>query len=417
MILLKNATILDQQSAYHLQQKDVLIDKGIIDRIEDEIAVNDGTKVIDVVGLHLSIGWFDSSVSFGEPGFEEKQTLENGLNAAASGGFTTVMLNPNNKPNPQDESGIHYLKNKTAHHLVDLIPVGNLTLDQGGEHLAELYDMHQAGAISFYDFKKAIENPNLMKVALQYVKSFNGVIQSYPQDNKVAGKGMVNEDVTNTHLGLKAMPPLAEHLQIARDVQIALYTDSRLHIPTVSTIEGLKVIKEAKKKTNKITCSVSVNHLLLDSTRLNDFNTVFKVQPPLRDEKTVKALLKAVKNAHVDMITSDHIPLTVESKAVEFDQADYGSIGLESAYKCLVPALGAQTTVQMLTAGYEAFGLERPEITVGATANLTLFTTEGNDYLSSEDILSTSKNAALLGEKTQGAVIGVINGVNSIIHE
>ena len=185
MILLKNVIIVDNNSKLHLKKRDLLIKNGKITQIAVSIE-NEEARVIEKENLHVSIGWFDSSVSFGEPGFEERQSLKNGLETAAKSGFTTIMLNPNNKPNPQDESGINYLKGKSAGEAVTVLPVGNFTLNQDGKHLAELYDMQQAGAVSFYDFKKSINNTNLLKVGLQYVKSFDGIIQSYPQDNDLA---------------------------------------------------------------------------------------------------------------------------------------------------------------------------------------------------------------------------------------
>lgn len=289
MILLKNVTIVDASNALHLKKRDLLIKNGKITQIGTSIE-NKEARIIEKKDLHISIGWFDSSVSFGEPGFEERQTLKNGLETAAKSGFTTVMLNPNNQPNPQDESGINYLKGKAAGDAVTVLPVGSFTIHQKGEHLAELYDMQQAGAVSFYDFKKTISNTNLLKVGLQYVKSFGGIIQSYPQDNHLAGKGMVNEDETTIHLGIKTTPAIAEEVQIARDIQVAAYTGARLHIPTITTAASVQLIKEAKKKYSNISCSVSTNHLMLDTKSLSDFNTHFKIEPPLRDEKQKKCL-------------------------------------------------------------------------------------------------------------------------------
>lgn len=408
MILLKNVTIVDAGSKLHLKKRDLLIKNGKIAQIATSIN-HDEARIIEKENLHVSVGWFDSSVSFGEPGFEERQTLKNGLETAAKSGFTTIMLNPNNQPNPQDESGIHYLKSKTTGDAVTVLPVGNFTLQQQGEHLAELYDMHQAGAVSFYDFKKSITNTNLLKVGLQYVKSFNAVIQSYPQDNHLAGKGMVNEDATTIHLGIKTTPAMSEEVQIARDIQVAAYTGARLHIPTITTAASVQLIKKAKKKYPNITCSVATSHLFLNTTALEDFNTHFKIQPPLREEKHCNALIKALKNGVIDTVTSDHIPLNIEHKAVEFDQASYGSTGLESAYGILQSLLTIETAVQVLTSGYELFGLEKPQILEEEIANLSLFVPTEKYSFEKEHIISTSKNSALIGKKLKGRAYGIIN--------
>jgi len=408
MILLKNVTIVDNDSNLHLKKRDLLIKNGRIVQISTDIK-NEEARIIEKENLHVSIGWFDSSVSFGEPGFEERQTLKNGLETAAKSGFTTIMLNPNNKPNPQDESGINYLKSKTAGEAVNVLPIGNFTLDQKGEHLAELYDMQQAGAVSFYDFKNPINNTNLLKVGLQYVKSFNGIIQSYPQDNHLAGKGMVNEDETTIHLGIKTKPAIAEEVQIARDIQIAAYTGSRLHIPTITTAASVQLIKKAKKKYTNITCSVSTNHLFLNTSSLVDFNTHFKIQPPLRDEKQCSALVNALKSGVIDTVTSDHVPLNIEHKAVEFDHASYGSIGLESAYGILQSLLDTEKAIESLTSGYKVFNIEKPQIKEDVIANLSLFIPTEKYTFQKENIISSSKNSALLNNKLKGKAYGIIN--------
>ncbi|WP_438961392.1 dihydroorotase [Nonlabens sp.] len=408
MILLKNVTIVNEGSSLHLKKRDLLIKNGKIHQIASNLT-NEDAQVISKENLHVSIGWMDSSVCFGEPGFEERQTLKNGIDTAAKSGFTTIMLNPNNQPNPQDASGINYLKGKASNEAVTVLPVGNFTINQEGEHLAELYDMQKAGAISFYDFKKSINNTNLLKVGLQYVKSFGGIIQSYPQDNHLAGKGMVNEDDTTIHLGLKTSPAIAEEVQIARDIQVAAYTGARLHIPTITTAASVLLIKEAKKKYSNITCSVSTNHLFLNTSSLTDFNTHSKIQPPLRDEKNRNALLSGLKNGVIDTVTSDHIPLNVEHKAVEFDQASYGSIGLESTYGVLQNLLHTEKTIQALTSSYEVFGKEKPQIKVGEIANLSLFVPDEKYTFEKEHIISSSKNSAVLGKKLVGRAYGIIN--------
>ncbi|GAK95194.1 dihydroorotase [Nonlabens ulvanivorans] len=408
MILLKNVTIVDASNALHLKERDLLIKNGKFTQIGTSIE-NKEARIIEKKDLHISIGWFDSSVSFGEPGFEERQTLKNGLETAAKSGFTTVMLNPNNHPNPQDESGINYLKGKADGDAVTLLPVGSFTIHQKGEHLAELYDMQQAGAVSFYDFKKSISNTNLLKVGLQYVKSFGGIIQSYPQDNHLAGKGMVNEDETTIHLGIKTTPAIAEEVQIARDIQVAAYTGARLHIPTITTAASVQLIKEAKKKYSNISCSVSTNHLMLDTKSLSDFNTHFKMEPPLRDEKQKNALINGLKSGIIDTVTSDHIPLNIEHKAVEFDQASYGSTGLESSYGILQSLLDTETAIKALTSGYLIFGMQRPQIKVGELANLSLFVPSEKYTFEKKDVLSFSKNSAILGNKLKGKALGIIN--------
>ncbi|MFB0903130.1 MAG: dihydroorotase [Nonlabens sp.] len=416
MILLKNVIIVDAGSDLNGKKRDVLIKNGKIEKIALSIT-EESAKLIAHENMHVSIGWIDTSVSLGEPGFEERQTLENGIKAAAAGGFTHIMLNPNNQPNPQDQSGIKYLKNVTANQAVSILPVGSFSLNQKGEHLAELFDMQQAGAVSFYDYKQEVTNANLLKVGLQYTSAFNGVVQSFPQNKDIAGKGMVNEDIMSTNLGLKSMPNLAEELQIARDLRILTYTKGRLHIPTVSTVEGLKLIKKYKKTSDNVSCSVSIHHLALSSNELETFDTNFKLQPPLRDEKEVKQLQKYLNSSVIDVVTSDHTPLTIEHKDLEFDRATAGTIGLESLFGALNNLVDTSKTVELLTKGYSVFHQEVPLIEEGQLANLTLFEPETTYSFEKEHIVSTSKNSAFLGKMMKGKVIGIINNKKAIWNE
>jgi dihydroorotase len=416
MILIKNARIICPSSEYHTQQMDLLIRDGIIDEIATNIDSEDA-QIIEQENLHVSIGWFDSSVSFGEPGFEERQTMQNGLKVAAASGFTHIMLNPNNKPNPQDASGINYLKSISAGNGVTVLPVGNFSLSQAGDHLAELYDMHQAGAVSFYDFKHSVENANLLKVGLQYVKPFSGIIQSFPQDAQITGKGMINEDQAGTELGLKTIPKFAEELRVARDIEIARYTGGHLHIPTVTTSASLELIHKAKESGVPITCSVAVHHFTTASDALLDYDTNFKVQPPLRDVEETSTVLNLVKSGLVDMITSDHLPLTIESKDVEFDQADYGTIGMESAFGAANQALDLDQSIHLLTGGYQVFLKELPKIEIGKPANLTFFDPTDSYVLKKEHLKSTSKNSLFLGRTLKGKALGILNNDKLVWNE
>ena len=406
-ILLKSAYIVDPQSPFHTKKVDILIEKGVIQKIGKNISATEKTKEVSLPNLHVSAGWFDSSVSFGEPGFEERETIENGLLTAAKSGFTGLALHPNTNPIADNSGAIAYAKSKSFHTATQLFPIGSLTIQSKGIDLAELYDMHKHNAVSFGDYKKPIVNPNLLKLALQYTQSFDGLVQSYPQDNNIAGKGMVNEEVSGTQLGLKGIPNLAEELQISRDLFILEYTGGKLHIPTVSTAKSVALLKEAKKKGLDVSCSVAIHNLVLDDSILIEFDSNYKVQPPLRTKKDVKALLKAVKEGTIDMITSDHRPMDIENKQVEFDNAAYGTIGLESAFGALVKEFPLEIIIEKLTAARSRFTHKTISITEGAEANLSLFNPEETYTFQKEHIFSSSKNAAFLGKKLQGRAYGV----------
>ncbi|MEC3907695.1 dihydroorotase [Tamlana sp. 2201CG12-4] len=408
-ILVKSATIIDPKSEFHNSTQDLLIENGMITKIAGNIKNSKNYKEVKLENLHVSQGWFDSSVSFGEPGFEERETIENGLKTAAASGFTAVALNANTNPVLDSNSDITFVNSKSNNHIVTLLPIGALTIKSKGEDLAELYDMSTAGAVAFYDYKKPISNPNLMKIALQYAGNFNGLVCSFPQENKIAGNGVMNENITSTRLGLKGNPALAEELQVARDLFLLEYTGGKLHIPTISTATSLNLIREAKKKKLNVTCSVAIHNLYFTDKVLTEFNTHYKVLPPLRTQSDVEALIEGVKDGTIDMVTSDHTPIDIEQKKVEFDHADYGTIGLESAFGALQNIFTTKKTVDILTKGKARFGLDVVPLNIGNIANMTLFNPSSKFVFSKEHVLSKSKNAIFENEALKGQVYGIIS--------
>ncbi len=408
-ILLKGATIIDEKSRFHNTIKDILIVDGYIRTVTETIPTQAKTSVVELHNLHISPGWFDSSISLGEPGFEERETLDHGLGVAARSGFTDVALNPNTYPVIDTQSDITFLKSKERGHATSLHPIGALTLRSEGVELAELYDMKKAGAVAFGDYKVPVSNANLLKVSLQYAQPFGALVLSFPFQEEIAGKGVANEEVSATRLGLKGIPALSETLQIIRDVHILEYTGGKLHIPTISVADSVQIIEEAKDKGLNISCSVSVHHLSITDDELHAFDTCYKVLPPLRTKKDIDALLTGIDNGTIDMVTSDHNPINVEHKKVEFDHALYGTIGLESAFGVLNNLLGMEKTVGLLTAGKERFGIERTTIAEGAKASLSLFDPEGIHIFDKSHILSSSKNSAFLGMELKGKAYGIVN--------
>ena len=406
-VLLKSATVIDKQSSFHQQKVDILIEDGIIKNIDKEITETSNTEVVVLENLHVSKGWFDTSVSFGEPGFEEKETIENGLVTAAKSGFTGIALQPNTNPVTDNSSALAFIKFKAQNHATSIYPIGALTVKSKGIDLAELYDMSNHQAVAFGDYKKPIINPNLLKLALQYTQNFNGIVISYPQDNQIAGKGMVNEEESSTQLGLKGIPALAEELQITRDLFVLEYAGGHLHIPTISTKKSVELIKAAKAKGLNVTCGVAAHNLIIDDSELASFNTNLKVLPPLRTKTDCKALIDGVIDGTIDVITSDHCPIDIENKEVEFDNASYGSIGLESIFGALNTILPLEVVVDKLTNGTEVFNLPKSTIEIGSEANLSLFEPNKEYTFTEKNILSTSKNAIFLEKELKGTVYGI----------
>lgn len=408
-ILVKSAKVIDNESPFNNKVVDILIEDGVIKEIASPVKAKKVVREISFENLHVSQGWFDSSVSFGEPGYEERETLENGLLTAARSGFTSIALNPANDPVTDNKGSVNFLISKVRSSPVDLHPIGALTKNSEGIDLAELFDMQQAGAVAFGDYKSAISNPNLLKLALQYAQNFDGLIQSFPQDNKIAGNGQVNENETSTQLGLKGIPALAEELQIARDLYILEYTGGKLHIPTISTARSVELIRQAKENGLDVSCSVTVHHLILTDELLLDFDTNAKILPPLRTKADVKALLSGVKDGTIDMVTTDHSPMDVEHKKMEFDHAYFGSIGLESALGALLKVLPLKTAIKMLTAGKARFNISEDIIEVGSKANFTFFDPDPEYIFDLSRVYSSSRNSVFFGQELKGKVLGVLS--------
>ena len=409
-VLLKSAKIIDALNKdLHLKKRDILIKNGIIDTIATKIDAPKGTKTVALKNLHVSMGWFDSSVSFGEPGYEERETISNGLKTAALSGFTDVVLNANAHPIADSSSDIVFLKNAAAGFASNLYPLGCMTMGAEGHDLAELYDMSNAGAVGFYDFKAPITNSNLLKIALQYVQNFDGLLYSQPLDVHIAGKGSMHEGPTSTKLGLKGIPALAEEIQIVRDLFILEYTGGKLHIPTISTANAVKLIADAKKKGLDVSCSVAIHNLCFTDDLLEEFDSAYKVYPPLRTNKDTKALIKGLNDGVIDFVTTDHIPLNIELKAVEFENASYGAIGLESAFGLLHKIFGLEKCIALLTQGKERYTIEKNTLVEGNKACLSLFDPSAEYVFELENIRSTSKNSMTLGQTLQGKVYGIYN--------
>ena len=407
--IIREANIIDSESPFHNQTVDILIVDGSIKKIGASLSNTDNAKEIKLDNLHISQGWFDSSVSLGEPGFEDRETIANGLDVAAKSGFTAIALQPNSYPIIDNQSQINFVKSKGIGFATELFPIGALSKGSEGKDMAELFDMKNAGAIAFGDYNKSLDNANLLKIVLQYVQDFDGLVIAFPQDSNIKGNGVANEGVVSTRLGLKGIPNLAEELQIARNLFLLEYTGGKLHIPAISTSKSVALIQEAKAKGLNITCSAAVHHLVLTDEKLENFDTRCKVSPPLRTETDRQALVAGILNNSIDMITSDHNPIDIEHKKMEFDLAKDGTIGLESAFGALLTILPLEKVIEKLTAGKTTFGIEKQTIAEGKKANFSLFNPEGKSIFTKESILSKSKNSAFLGTEIKGKVYGIYN--------
>lgn len=413
-LLIKQATIIDSTSAHNGRVVDILIEKGIITQIKKNIVLEKGIKTVEAEGLHVSAGWLDMQVNFCDPGYEHKETLDNGLRAASKGGFTGVALMSGTNPPLHNKGQIEYVVNRSKNNLVDVFPVGTLSHNQEGKDLSEMYDMQLSGAVAFSDYKKTTKDAGLIVRALQYSQNINSFIISHCDDKTISHDGLMNEGITSTKLGLKGMPALAEEIMLQRNIQILEYTGGKMHIPTISTKGSVELIKKAKAKKLNITCGVAAYNLLLDDTELEGFDTNYKVNPPLRTKEDIDALKKGIADGTIDVIVSDHNPQDIESKDLEFDLADNGMVGLESCFGVLNAALGSklnlENIVDTLTKNPRTIlGIAPISIKEGAEANLTLFNPTKKYVFEKSHLVSSNKNSGFIGKELKGEVIGVFN--------
>jgi len=416
-ILLRSAKIIDSNSKFHNQKMDILIKNGIISEIGKKLDLPGNCKEIQLTNLHVSNGWFDTSVSLGEPGYEERENIKHGLEVAARSGFTKIALNPNTHPLIDNKSAVEFLIQKSSSSAVDLYPIANLTQGAQGKDMAELFDMKNSGAIAFGDYNKPVENANLLKIALLYAQNFDAIVMSFPEDAGIGTHGFVNESENTTRLGLNSIPNLSEELQIGRDLALLEYTGGKLHIPTISTAKAVQLIKDAKKKGLDVSCSVAAHHIFLTDNEIQSFDTNFKVKPPLRSEKDVKSLIKGLKNGTIDMIVSDHNPIDIENKNVEFENGYYGTIGMETLFGSARQKLELEEIISCLTdKPIKRFDLPISVIENDTKANLTLFDPDTEYVFEMDNILSKSKNSAFIGKNLKGKIYGVISNNKLVLN-
>mgnify|MGYP001601746363 CR=1 FL=1 len=413
-ILIKQATIVDTDSPYNGKVMDILIEKGVITQIKKSISPDKGIKSIEGESLHVSAGWLDMQVNFCDPGNEHRETLENGLRAAAKGGFTGVAVMSGTNPPLHNKAQIDYVVNRSKANMVDVYPVGTISHDQEGKDLSEMYDMQLSGAVAFSDYKKPVKDAGLILRALQYSNNINSFIITHCDDKTISHGGLMNEGVTSTKLGLKGMPSLAEEIMLQRNIQILEYTGGKMHVPTISTKGSVELIKKAKAKKLNITCGVAAYNLLLDDTELEGFDTNYKVNPPLRATEELDALRKGLAEGIIDVVVSDHNPQDIESKDLEFDMADHGMLGLESCFGVLNTALGQKVELENMIATLtknprKVLGLQNVSIKEGEEANLTLFNPGKKYVFEKAQLVSSNKNSGFIGKELKGSVVAIIN--------
>ncbi|BAC44581.1 dihydroorotase [Malacoplasma penetrans] len=414
-MLLKNCSILKNNK---LIKSDILIKNNRIIKIAKKIENKNNEEEIDIKSNLVIPGLIDVHVHFREPGFIHKETIKTGSMSAAKGGFTTVMTMPNLNPVPHNLENLNVqLDLIKRHSVIRCIPYGSISVDENGEQLSDVENLSKY-VFGFSDDGKGIQNNNLMYQAMLLAKKHNKPICAHCEDNSLANKGVINEGVASEKLNLKGINPLAETIQIARDLVLAKATKCHYHVCHVSTKESLELIKEAKKKKINVTCEVTPHHLLsIDQDILND-NGKWKMNPPLRSIQDQKALIKAVKNKLIDIIATDHAPHSKQEKNCSFNDAAFGIIGSEFAFSLLytkfvkTKVFSLQLLVDLFTKNVaKIFKLPYGVLEENKIADLAVFDLNKSFEIKEDEILSKSKNTPYLNQKVYGvSLLTISNG-------
>jgi dihydroorotase len=409
-ILIQSPQILDKSSPFHQKEKNVLINNGRIEQIGDKNYSAD--KVIKAEGMLLSVGWFDLGTFIGDPGLEHREDLASTAKVAVAGGFSELAMLPNTAPSVQSKNEISYITRLNENRLLQIHAMASVTKNNKGEELTEMIDLHEAGAIAFTDGLKPIWHTDILLKALQYLQKFDGVLIDHPEDTWLNLFGQMHEGINSTRLGLKGMPRIAEEIVIGKHIELLNYAGGKLHLSKISTAKSVDLVKSAKKRL-RLSCDITAYQPLFDDSYLSDFDTNYKVNPPLREKADNEALIKGLKDGTIDVICSGHLPHDDESKNLEFDLAEFGIINLQtfgSHLTSLSKNVDWSTLIEKVTSGpREVLGIEQSAINEGVKANLTLFDPDKAWHLDERSNLSKSKNSPWFGKELKGKAIAVFN--------
>ena len=416
-LLLKGGRLIDPSTGRD-EALDILVTDGRIERIGKSLSEN-AAQVIELRGRVIAPGFIDMHVHFREPGYEYKESIASGCEAAAAGGFTAVCCMPNTNPPIDDESIVHFIHARSRvalGGLVDVYPIGAVTAGRKGVHLAPMAELSVAGAIAFSDDGEPVYDAELMRRALEYSAMFKKPIIQHAQEPSLTRGGVANEGYPSVSLGLPPMPRVAEEIMVARDIRLAEYTGGQYHVAHVSAAQTLDHIRNAKAKGLPVTCEVTPHHFTLIDEALSSFDTNTKMNPPLRTRDDVEAMKAGLKDGVIDAIATDHAPHSYDEKEVEFAQAPFGIIGLETALGLAVTELVRKNVLSLYqlveklsTNPRRLLHLPAIAIAEGEKANLTIFDPGAEWVVDPSLFRSHARNTPFGGMHLVGKPIGILN--------
>lgn len=418
-LLIKGGHVIDIKTGLN-KISDILIDEsGVVLEIAEEIDTA-GCEIVDAEGMVVVPGLIDAHCHLRDPGFEYKEDIETGTASAAKGGFTSVACMPNTKPVIDNESVISYIKSKAEQDgYVNVFPIGAITKGLQGKELSEIGELKFAGAVALSDDGNPVLSSSLMRKALVYSSMFDITIISHCEDVDVAESGVMNEGYNSTIMGLRGIPTAAEEIMVARDLILAEYTGVPIHIAHVSTKLSVELIRHAKKRGVKVTAETCPHYFSLTDDACLNYNTLAKVNPPLRQAEDVEAIIEGLKDGTIDIIATDHAPHHNDEKNLEFDLAANGMVGFETAVPLALTNLyhkghlTLEKIIEKMTVNpAKILGLSKGTIEVGKTADITVIDLNSENTIDVNSFLSKSKNSPFNGYRTKGAVVHtIVNGV------
>ncbi len=411
-LVITGGTIVDPVDDYYGPGA-IVVRRGKIEQVIKDKSQPEGN--LDATGMLVVPGLVDIHVHFREPGFEHKETIETGANAAAAGGFTSVACMPNTDPVLDNQGSIKFIVEKAKSASINVYPIGCLTKGQKGEQLAEMGDMIQSGAVAFSDDGHGVQNGLIMRRAMEYCKMLGVKPISHCEYSDLADNGVANESFITGKLGLKGITRAAEELMIARDIMLAEITGAPVHIAHVSTAGGAELIKNAKKRKLPVTAETCPHYFTLNDEMLENYDTNLKVNPPLRTKKDVAAIKKAIKAGIFDCMVTDHAPHAYDEKQLEFDYAPFGLIGLETSLGLVATNLVHAGVIDWLEAvkimSYNPaciLNLPAGTLNTGEAADITLIDPDMEWTVTKDDFHSMSKNSPYIGMNLTGRVYSTV---------
>ena len=418
--LFKNVTLVDRSYPSTTDKVDLFISEGIIRKIGVNLLAPDA-KVIAMEDLHVSIGWMDIGASHGDPGEEHRESLSSLRATAAAGGFTALAPWPDTHPRVDNKAAIHYLTQLNHKEAVEIFPIASLSEKGEGKEMAELMDLHKAGAIGFSDGLKPVDNAGLFYRAMKYMIGFDGICIHFPMDFNLAVDGQIHEGRISALLGLPGIPDVAEDLMIQRDLSLLDYADGKLFLWGLSSKAGVDRLRKSDKLNQSLFVSVPIFNLVYSENDLESFDVNFKMMPPLRTENDRIALKEAVLDGTIQIISSNHLPWESEHKKLEFPYASFGSISLQHVFQMLRTHFFELPLLNMVDIlAYHPrriFKVELPVIQEGAKANLTFFLPNAKAVIQKNDNTSLSENSPLWNETMNGKIVGVFNNGKLVLND